>query len=183
LEVDRLKQVLRRSVTGEPSRRENSAEHSWHVALMAVVLAEHAAASIDLLRVVKMLLIHDIVEVDAGDTFIYDSASKLQQHERELLAAERIFPLLPAAAAGELHGLWLEFEAAESAEARFAKALDRLQPILLNWQSGGAGWRKHRITAAQVAEINRPIATGAPGLWHTVTTIIEDALGSGALTS
>jgi putative hydrolase of HD superfamily len=148
LEVDKLKSVLRQTRLVDGSRRENDAEHSWEVAMMAVVLAEHAGAPIDLARVVRMLLIHDIVEIDAGDTFIYDEGARKTQVEREEQAAERLFGLLPDDQAVELRELWAEFEDLKTAESRFATAMDRLQPLLHNYHSGGAIWSKHGSTTA-----------------------------------
>ena len=166
LEADKLKQVLRRNVILGKHRRENSAEHSWHLTLMALVLVDHAAVrNLDLLRVLKMLVVHDLVEIDAGDTFAYDEAAKRDQQEREERAAERIFALLPAGQAAEMRDLWDEFEASQSPEAQFALALDRLQPMLLNYFNGGPGWQEHRVTARQVRAVNACMEQGAPELW------------------
>ena len=182
VEADKLKRVLRQSVITSNSRRENSAEHSWHISLMAVVLADQAAGTeLDLLRVLKMLLLHDLVEIDAGDTFIYDEAAKRDQQQRERLAADRIFALLPPEQEPELRALWDEFEARESAEARFAVAVDRLQPLLLNYVNGGPGWRKHGVTARQVRKINAEIDQGSPALWRYAQELIADAERRGFL--
>ena len=180
-EMDRLKSVLRTALTEGGSRRENDAEHSWHVALMASTLAEYSNKKIDIDRVVKMLLIHDVVEIDAGDVMIYKEAARREQRARELVAAERIFNLLPADQAAEIRELWDEFEALETAEALFAKALDRLQPLLLNYLSRGAAWREHGVTAAQVRRINHAIADGSPRLWDFASDLIEDAVRQGWL--
>jgi putative hydrolase of HD superfamily len=138
IELDRLKSVLRKTCVKSADRRaENSAEHSWHVALMALLLEEHANEPVDISKVVKMLLLHDIVEIDAGDTFVYDAVASQEQEEKELQAAERLFGMLPADQGEELKAIWLEFEQAETAEARFAKALDRLIPVLLNYHNEG----------------------------------------------
>ena len=179
--AQQLNRVLRRSVIGDAPRRENAAEHSWHVALMALVLVEHAADEVDLSRVVAMLLVHDVVEVDAGDTFVYDPAAKQDQEEREVAAADRLFALLPEPTAATLRSLWDEFEASSTAEARFAKALDRFQPVLMNWSGDGSGWRKHAIDALDVLEINRPIAHGAPALWQRVEAMVAEAQSAGSL--
>ena len=182
VEADKLKRVLRQSLITGNSRRENSAEHSWHISLMAVVLADQAAGTeLDLLRVLKMLLLHDLVEIDAGDTFIYDEAAKRDQQQRERLAADRIFALLPPEQEPELRALWDEFEARESAEARFAVAVDRLQPLLLNYVNGGPGWRKHGVTARQVRAINAEIDRGSPALWRYAQELIADAERRGFL--
>ena len=144
-EINALKEVLRRSLLPHTGRRENSAEHSWHVALMAALLAEHANAEFDVPRVIKMLLIHDIVEVDAGDTYLYDTAALPGQHEREEKAAERLFNLLPPDQAQELRALWDEFEKRSTPEAKFAKALDRFQALFTNFSGGGLAWQNMDI--------------------------------------
>jgi putative hydrolases of HD superfamily len=179
-EIDRLKQVLRQTRLMDGTRRENDAEHSWHLAVMALVLREHSAAPIDPLRVVKMLLIHDIVEIDAGDTFVY-AAPSAQQAERERRAAERIFGILPADQALELRQLWEEFEARESADARFARALDRLQPLLHNHRNGGGTWRQYAITADKVMAKKSLIAEGSPLLWEFALALIEESVERGYL--
>ncbi|MXW02235.1 MAG: HD domain-containing protein [Holophagales bacterium] len=177
LEVDQLKQVLRRTSIVGNERLENSAEHSWHVTLMALVLSEHAAApGLDQLKVLKMLIVHDLVEIDAGDTFVYDQAGLKDQEEREERAAERIFGLLPAESGAELRAIWDEFEARQSPEAKFARALDRLQPMVLNYINGGGPWQEHGVRADQVREINGCIEDGAPELWRYAEELIEDAV-------
>ena len=181
LEIDRLKAVVRQSYLVGAERRENSAEHSWHVAVMAVVLAEHANARVDVGRVVTMLLVHDVVEVDAGDTYVYDPAGAADKAERERRAAARLFGLLPLDQGAELRALWQEFEAAESADARFAAALDRLMPVLHNVHTGGRSWREHGITADQVIGRNRRIAEGSEALWRHARAMIEAAVAEGKL--
>lgn len=174
-EIDRLKSVVRQSPLIDRSRRENSAEHSWHLALYALVLAEHAAVTVDVLRVVKMLLIHDIVEIDAGDVPFHDPAAQIGQAERERLAAERIFGLLPAPQAAEFHELWLEFEAAASNDARFAKSLDRFQPMLHNAATGGGSWVEFKLTPEQITtRCQPPIERGAPALWDAAAGMVEE---------
>lgn len=180
-EIDKLKSVERRTTLIDRSRQENSAEHSWHIALMAVLLAEHSRDGIDLLRVVKMLLVHDLVEIDAGDTFCYDAAANEDKEARERLAAERLFGLPPADQGAELWALWEEFEARETAEARFAAALDRMQPILQNLRTDGASWQAHGIRKHQVLERNRPIDDGSPTLWEYVTRLVDEAVEQGIL--
>jgi putative hydrolase of HD superfamily len=179
LEADRLKAVLRRTRLVDGSRLENSAEHSWHVALLAVLLEDAAPAGVDHARVLRMLLVHDLVEVDAGDTFCYDADANLGRQERERLAAARLFGILPAEQARELAALWEEFEAAESADARFAAALDRFQPLLLNFHGGGGSWREHAITRAQVLRRMDPIREGAPALWPLVLDVVERSCAAG----
>jgi putative hydrolase of HD superfamily len=181
LEIDRLKTVLRQTVLTDASRRENSAEHSWHLALLALFLQEHAAEPVDVTRVMKMVLIHDLVEIDAGDTFCYDEEANADKEAREQKAADRIFNLLPADQAEELFALWEEFEARETSEARFANALDRFQPVLHNLQTEGVGWRKHGVTLSQVLERNRPIGEGAPEMWAYVEKQLGDAVARGYL--
>lgn len=181
LEIDRLKSVLRQTVLVDESRRENSAEHSWHLATMAFLLHEYAVEPVDLLRVMKMVLVHDIVEIDAGDTFCYDESAHDDKLEREREAADRIFNLLPSEQAKELRCLWDEFEAGESSEARFACSLDRLQPVLLNLAVRDSSWRRHDISAGQVVKRNRPIGDGAPELWKYVEDEIGKAVANGVL--
>jgi putative hydrolase of HD superfamily len=181
VELDKLKQVLRQTRLMDGSRRENDAEHCWHVALMAVVLAEHAGAGIDVLRVLKMLLIHDVVEIDAGDTFLYAAVDAAAVAERETRAAERIFGLLPPDQAGELRALWEEFEARRSAEAKFARALDRLEPLLQNHRNGGGTWREHGVTVEQVLAKKHIVADGSAALWAFAVELIDDSLARGYL--
>jgi putative hydrolase of HD superfamily len=175
VELDQLKQVLRQTSLVDGSRRENSAEHSWHLTVMALVLGEYAPPEIDLLRVLKMLVVHDVVEIRAGDTFCYDSAGNLDKAEREQAAAAHLFGLLPSDLGSELRGLWEEFEAGLTPEARFANALDRLQPLLHNVRTDGGTWRKHGIMREQVLQRMRPIQDGAPSLWPYVLRVIEES--------
>jgi putative hydrolases of HD superfamily len=182
VEIDRLKEVYRQTLLIGRSRRENSVEHSWHIGVMAILLSEHAKEeNLDLCRVIKMVLVHDLVEIDAGDTYCYDGAGLLDQSEREARAAERIFGLLPEDQAGELRALWEEFEARITPEARFAAALDRFQPLLHNYLTDGEIWRKHGIGRNQVIERNNPIAEGAPRLWSEALARIDDAVKRGIL--
>ena len=182
LEVEKLKQIFRQTVLPGDERRENDAEHSWHLGLMAVLLVEHAKEpEVDLLRVVKMVLIHDLVEIDAGDTFAYDEAGNVDKVERETVAAERIFGLLSEDQKRELRSLWDEFEARQTPEARYAAALDRLQPVMLNFQTQGAAWRKHGVTRPQVLARNRHIEEGSPSLWKYAEGLIDEAVRRGYL--
>jgi putative hydrolases of HD superfamily len=180
LEIDKLKQVLRRTLL-LAGRRENSAEHSWHLATMVSVLAEYANEKVDVTRVTQMALVHDIVEIDAGDVFAYDEAAYAQKAVREQQAAERIFNLLPSDQARWVRGLWDEFEEQQTAESRFANALDRLQPILLNYAKQGEMWRQHGVTAARVLARNRVIAAGSQRLWEHVQSLVAEALRKGFL--
>jgi putative hydrolase of HD superfamily len=179
VEIDRLKSVLRRTLVTDGSRRENSAEHSWHIALMAPLLAEHACEPVDVWRVVRMLLVHDVVEIDAGDTFAYDAHGNADRAERERRAADRLFGMLPDDQARELRAAWEEFEAAETADARYAHALDRLQPLLQNLHTHGGTWRTHGITREQVLARMQPIERACPGLWNFVVRSIDDVWANG----
>jgi putative hydrolase of HD superfamily len=182
LEADRLKTVTRQSVITGESRRENSAEHSWHLAVMAVVLAEHAPPGTDLGKVGAMLVLHDLVEIDAGDLFLYsDAAAQARQEEAERAAADRLFAILPPAQATELRGLWEEFEERRTPEARFARALDRLQPMLLNMQTRGGTWTAHGVTLDQVLPKVDLIEEGSASLGAYARTMIATAVQRGFL--
>jgi len=181
LEIDKVKSVLRQTLLTDESRRENDAEHSWHLALMAITLQEYAPAGLDIHRAVTMLLIHDLVEIDCGDTFCYDEAGMVGKHEREAAAADRIFGLLPADSGGPLRELWDEFEERRTPESRFANALDRLQPMLHNCATAGGAWREHGVTADRVLRRNRIIGAGAPELWAYARAMIVDAVARGLL--
>lgn len=181
LEVEQLKQVFRQTLLPGDRRRENDAEHSWHLSVIAMLLVEYAAAEVDLLKVLKMLLIHDVVEIDAGDTFAYDVAGHEDKAQREQQAADRLFGLLPADQAATYRALWDEFEQRQSAEARYAAALDRLQPLLLNFHTGGAAWQRHGVKKAQVIARNEHIREGAPALWEFARKLIDAAVAKGIL--
>jgi putative hydrolase of HD superfamily len=181
IEADKLKQVLRRTPLTDASRPENSAEHSWHLVLAAMVMAEHLEATVDLLRVVEMLAVHDLVEIDAGDTFAYDAGHLGTKTERERAAADRIFALLPQDQAARFRALWEEFEAHETPEARFANALDRLQPLLQNACAGGGSWRDHEVTRQQVLHRMDPIKSTMPEVWPKVLEIIDKFCAAGVL--
>jgi len=181
VEIDKLKHIIRRSPLIGEKRLENSAEHSWHVTMLAFVLLEHSNEALDLLRVIKMLLIHDIVEIDAGDTFLYDPTANQDKLEREEEAAQRIFGLLPEDQAQEMHRLWAEFEAKETPEAKFAAALDRLMPLLHSYNAQGRNWQQHGVKADQVYNHNRSIGNGSDTLWTYAQTIINEALAQGYL--
>lgn len=182
LEIDKLKHILRKSRPIASDRFENDAEHTWHLAIMAMLLAEHAnEPELNLLKVIKMLLVHDIVEIDAGDTFAYDEQGLAGKYEREQVAAERLFGLLPADQRDECRQLWEEFEARETAEAKFAAAIDRLQPMLLNYENEGRSWNEHGITSDRVLERNRHIADGSAELWRYAEAMIGRAVERGIL--
>jgi putative hydrolase of HD superfamily len=178
LEIDKAKQVLRQSLLTADRRHENDAEHAWHMAVMALLLEEYGPSGLDLARVLKMILVHDLVEIDAGDAYVYDDAARAAQAERERAAADRIFALLPSDQGRGLRALWEEFE---SLEARFAGALDRLQPLLLNFYTDGAAWRAHGIAKSQVLERNASIGDGVPELWMHAQALIEEAVRRGDL--
>ncbi|TVR53425.1 MAG: HD domain-containing protein [Puniceicoccaceae bacterium] len=182
LEADRLKQVLRRTRLIHLDRRENSAEHSWHLALAALLLtADEGAPGLDLLKILRLVILHDLVEIDAGDTFAYDTAGRSGQAEREARAADRLFALLPPDQAASFRALWDEFEAAKSPEARFAAALDRLLPVLLNLHTAGQAWREHGVTRPMVEERNRIIAEISPALWGLISEMLDQAVARGHL--
>jgi putative hydrolase of HD superfamily len=178
MEIDWLKQVFRQSYVTDGSRKENDAEHSWHFALFALVLAEYANEPVDIGRVVRMALVHDIVEVDAGDVIVYDAAARTRQAAVERAAAERLFGMLPPEQGAEFRALWEEFEARLTPEARFAAALDRMQPVMLNLHTGGRSWREHGIARARVLARNAVIGEGSEALWECVRRMIEEGMKS-----
>lgn len=179
IEVDRLKTVLRASTLAAVARRENDAEHSWHLALMVPVLAEYADEPIDVGHTIKLVVVHDLVEIYAGDTPLYDDELRTSQAERELAAAERLFGLLPADQAAEFRALWDEFEARVTPEARFAKAIDRLEPNLLNWMAGGGTWRTPGVTADTVRTRTAHIGEASTALGEAMSALIDSASDNG----
>lgn len=179
LEADKLKNIGRQTYISDATRKENDAEHSWHLALMAVLLAEHAREKVDVLKVMTMVLIHDMVEIDAGDTYAYDESGKTTQKERENLAADRIFNILPKDQAEYMRGLWDEFEACESPEARFARTLDNAQPIMLNDATDGLAWREHEVMLSQVMGRNAITGKGSENIWEYVHDIIIKNVSKG----
>lgn len=166
VEADKIKSILRMNYNAGGDRRENDAEHSWHLALMALTLYEYANQRIDVLKVLKMVLIHDIVEIDAGDAYVYNEEAKALQRKKELKAADRLFNMLPDDQAAEFRALWDEFELKETPESRFANAIDRMHPMLMNYFSSGRSWKENNIRGSQVENKNRHIADGAEELWH-----------------
>jgi putative hydrolase of HD superfamily len=181
VEIDKLKSICRRTSLMNGTRNENTAEHSWHLAVMAIVLAEYSNAPVDLARVLKMTLVHDLVEIDAGDTFIYDAQGELDKAEREGAAADRLFALLPADQAVELRQLWDEFEARQTAEARFAASLDRLIPQLHNYYNEGGSWKEHGISVDRVVAKNLAMKEGSSALWSWTQQLLQDAVAKGFL--
>ena len=181
VEVDKLKSIFRQSLIANTTRFENDAEHSWHLALMAFLLAEHTDEKVDLLKVMKMVLMHDIVEIDAGDTYCYDEKARQDKREREEKCAERIFSMLPEEQAREMFALWEEFELMETPEARYAAVLDRLQPLLLNYTAQGISWKNHGISVEQVLERNQIVQGSSEKLWRFVKDLLDDAVARGYL--
>ena len=182
VEIDKVKGILRQTRVISGDRHENDAEHSWHLAVMAMLLAEYAeGGGIDMLKVLNMVLVHDLVEIDAGDTYCYDEEGARDKVERETLAADRIFGLLPDDQARYMRALWDEFEDMATPESRFANALDRLQPLLLNYHTDGQSWQKHGVSSDRVVKRARPIAGATPGIWEYAANLIRDAVEKGIL--
>jgi len=180
IEIDRLKQVYRQTYLTDGSRFENSVEHSWHLAMMVLVLSEYTNdGNLDLFRVMKMVLIHDIVEIDAGDTFLYDDDLLKNKKERETNAADRIFNLLPTDQAESFREIWDEFEARKTREAKFAAALDRLQPMLHNVITKGKSWRQHGVKKNQVERKGCHMKEGSAVLWEYALRLLESAEAEG----
>lgn len=180
-EIDKLKYIQRRTKLFNSDRNENDAEHSWHLAIMAVVLAEHANEPVDLLKVVKMLLVHDLVEIDAGDTFIYDTQKDHTNTDEERLAAQRIFGMLPKSQAEELTGIWEEFEAGNTAEAKFARAMDRLEPLLQNSSNQGGTWKEFDVPYSKVYQKKKVIKEGAAPIWDYAEQLLNENVAKGIL--
>jgi putative hydrolase of HD superfamily len=183
IECDRLKDIVRQTLNAHSGRPENDAEHSWALCLFVMTLAEHSNTPIDVLRVMKMLLIHDIVEIDAGDTFAYDTARLVDQHEREAAAATRLFGLLPDDQSAEFRALWDEFEDRQTADAKFAHAIDRCQAMLLNCLSKGVTWSRHNVRLDQIRARNAPIGEGSAALWTHMSHLLDEALQAGHVTA
>lgn len=179
LEVDKLKEITRQTYLSSGVRKENDTEHSWHLALMCALLAEHANEKIDVLKTMIMVLIHDVVEIDAGDTYAYDTEGNTTKREREVRAADRIFHLLPSDQASYLRNLWEEFEEGATPEARFAHTLDNVQPVLLNDASGGKSWREHQVEIPQILKRNAHTAEGSQALWDYTEGIIRKNVEKG----
>lgn len=180
-EIDKIKYIQRKTKLFNSNRPENDAEHSWHLAMMAIVLAEHADTPVDVLKVVKMVLIHDIVEIDAGDTFIYDNEKNHSNTDNERIAAQRIFGLLPQEQADELIAVWEEFEAGVSNEAKFAKAMDRLEPLLQNTSNNGGTWQEFDVDYSKVYEKKKVIQEGSTALWHYAENLLNESVSRGIL--
>jgi putative hydrolase of HD superfamily len=182
VEIDKLKSVLRKTFLMDKSRLENTAEHSWHVSLMAVVLQEHANdPSLNVDHVIRMLLLHDLVEIDAGDTFAYDTQGYLDKEERENAAARRLFGLLPEDQRGEWMELWREFEDGETYESKYAAALDRLHPVIHNYYTGGVSWLENGIVRSQVIKRLAPVQMVSETLWDFTLDILQRSIDQGIL--
>jgi putative hydrolase of HD superfamily len=180
-EIDKLKYIQRKTKLLNSDRNENDAEHSWHLAVMAVILSQHANTNIDLLKVIKMVLIHDIVEIDAGDTFIYDTQKNHTNTDEELLAAKRIFGILPTEQAEELITIWEEFEAGETEEAKFAKSMDRLEPLLQNTSNNGGTWKEYNVDFETVYEKKKVIKNGSEVIWEYAENLLNENVEKGIL--
>lgn len=180
-EIDKVKYIQRRSKLFNSDRRENDAEHSWHLAMMAIVLAEYSDKQIDLLKVLKMVLIHDIVEIDAGDTFIYDTTKNHTNTDEELIAAKRIFGLLPNEQAEELIAIWEEFEEGKTAEAKFAKSMDRFEPLLQDATNNGGTWAEYNVPYQNVYDMNKAIKNGSTTIWNYAENLINESVDKGIL--
>ena len=183
MELDKIKKIGRQTYLSDASRKENDAEHSWHLALMAFVLADYSNEPIDVLKTMKMVLLHDVIEIDAGDTYAYDTEANKTKRERELKAADRIFGLLPEAQKSEYRGLWDEFEAMETPESKFANMLDKVQPLLLNDASGGKSWAEHGVQISQVLKRDERVHEGSEEIWAYAKSILEKNVKNGRLGS
>lgn len=181
-EIDKVKYIQRKTKLFNSDRNENDAEHSWHLAMMTIVLAEHSNVPIDVLKVLKMVLIHDIVEIDAGDTFIYDSLKNHDNTNEERIAAERIFGLLPKDQAQEFIAIWEEFEAGLTNEAKFAKSMDRFEPLLQNTSNNGGTWREFNVDYEKVRNKKKIINEGSAVIWNYAESLIDESVQKGILT-
>ena len=180
-EIDKLKYIQRKTKLFNSDRHENDAEHSWHLAIMTVVLAEHSDKPIDVLKVLKMVLIHDLVEIDAGDTFIYDTQKNHTNTEEELKAAKRIFGLLPVEQAEEFLAIWEEFEAGITDEAKFAKSMDRLEPLLQNTSNNGGTWKEFNVPYQKVYDKKKAIKNGSSAIWNYAEGLLNESVDKGIL--
>ena len=182
LEIDKEKFIGRQTYLSDGARKENDAEHAWHMAVMALILGEYANEKLDMLKVISMILIHDVVEVDAGDTYAYDEVGKLDQREREVRAANRLYNLLPEDQAKKFRALWEEFEARETPEARFARTMDNIQPLMLNNATQGRSWGERGIRLSQILGRNARSAEGSETLWkYAYENFIKPSLEKGRI--
>lgn len=181
LELDKMKNLYRQTYVLHEDRKENDAEHSWHLAILTFLLSEYSSQPVNVMHVMKMVLLHDVVEIDAGDTYCYDTEGYKSKSEREEIAARRIFGLLPDDQRDEFYSLWREFEDSVTPDARFAAVLDRIQPLLLNYTKKGISWLEHGICKEQVLNRNRDYFSSSEALSEVIQTIIEDAFDKGWL--
>lgn len=181
VEIDKMKNIYRQTLVLNEDRAENDAEHSWHLAMLVMILSEYSNQPIDVLHVIKMVLIHDIVEIDAGDTYCYDIEGNKTKAEREEKASQRLFGMLPSDQKQELYNLWREFEDKVTPESKFANVVDRIQPITLNYRKGGISWINHGVSSKQVLERNAHVGDGSKELWKYIQDIIDDAIQKGML--
>lgn len=179
VEIDKVKNIFRQTLLADGNRKENDAEHSWHIALMAILLKEYAEDEVDVLKVMTMVLLHDLVEIDAGDTYAYDTVVTASKREREVKAADRIFGMLPEDQGNYFRALWDEFEEYETADAKYAHLLDNLQPLLLNDASGGISWREHGVKKAQIYKRNERIEETSAVIWKKIQELIDKNIALG----
>lgn len=179
--IDEMKNIFRRNLIIDGTRRENDAEHSWHLAMLAMILEEYSAEKINIERVLKIALVHDLIEVYAGDTFAYDAKGNEDKHEREVQAADKLFGMLDTVQEAEIRALWDEFEAMETAESRYANAIDRIQPLILNYMTNGHTWKEGDVHSTQIYKRMDIIRTATPELWHIVEGIISTSIEMGIL--
>lgn len=179
VEIDKVKNIFRQTLLADGNRKENDAEHSWHIALMAILLKEYAEDEVDVLKVMTMVLLHDLVEIDAGDTYAYDTVAAASKREREVKAADRIFGMLPEDQGNYFRALWDEFEEYETADAKYAHLLDNLQPLLLNDASGGISWREHGVKKAQIYKRNERIEETSAVIWKKMQELIDKNIALG----
>lgn len=179
--IDNMKNIFRRNLLADGSRRENDAEHSWSLAMLAMLFEEYSAENVDMEKTLKIALVHDLVEVYAGDTFAYDAKGNEDKHERETKAAQKLFEILEPEQGGEIRDLWNEFEEKKTPEARYANAIDRVQPLINNYMTDGYTWKEGDVHAPQIYKRNEIVRTAAPELWKLVEGIVDDSIESGIL--
>lgn len=179
LEIDKMKEILRQNYLADGSARENDADHSWHLAMMALILSEYSNEKVDVTRVVPMVLTHDLVEIDAGDTYAYDEAGALTKEKREKAAADRIFGILPKEQGTWMRGLWDEFEACNTPESKFSHVLDNSLPLFLNHAAGGISWKEHKVKRSQIYKRNRITGDGSAKIWEYMQELIQENINKG----
>ncbi len=179
LEIDKMKEILRQNYLADGSARENDADHSWHLAMMALILSEYSNEKVDVTRVVPMVLTHDLVEIDAGDTYAYDETGALTKEKREKAAADRIFGILPKEQGTWMRGLWDEFEACNTPESKFAHVLDKSLPLFLNHAAGGISWKEHKVKRSQIYKRNRITGDGSAKIWEYMQELIQENINKG----